>query len=351
MKEGSMASIVKGKNKDKPYTVRYRFEGRQREESFAQRRQALDFKAKVEHDIRAAIFVDQKVTNERFAVVAKRWLDKHPGADRTITGYDNVLRLHILPVFGNRPLIQVAGDRDGVERFLRETMPGKGLGTSMVRTASLVINSIVNDAVKAGRLTPAQHRLKGISLPPVQNKAELPHASHEQIVELAQALPGPYRPSVYLMRGCGLRLGEVLGVRGEDITDGTLRLRRQLAPNGRGFAPLKHRKEGDYRDVPIPQYVLSQLDEGWPGFPMKSHRSYQYFFVYAKGKAGLPEDFTPHSLRHIFASVCLASGIPITDVSKWLGHRNIQTTFGIYGHLVPASWDRARGALDAEWEH
>jgi hypothetical protein len=35
-----------------------------------------------------------------------------------------------------------------------------------------------------------------------------------------------------------------------------------------------------------------------------------------------------------------------TEVSRWLGHRSIEITHQIYGHLVPASWDRARTVLD-----
>jgi hypothetical protein len=33
-------------------------------------------------------------------------------------------------------------------------------------------------------------------------------------------------------------------------------------------------------------------------------------------------------------------------VSRWLGHRSIEATHQIYGHLVPSSFDRARTALD-----
>ena len=36
-------------------------------------------------------------------------------------------------------------------------------------------------------------------------------------------------------------------------------------------------------------------------------------------------------------------------MSKWLGHNNIQVTYGIYGHLVPESFERAREVLDDEW--
>jgi integrase len=65
--------------------------------------------------------------------------------------------------------------------------------------------------------------------------------------------------------------------------------------------------------------------------------------------AGLPDDYATRALRHTFASVALASEVPITDVSKWLGHQNINTTYAIYGHLVPSSWDRAKKALDSEY--
>ncbi|WP_246144742.1 tyrosine-type recombinase/integrase [Actinacidiphila oryziradicis] len=42
--------------------------------------------------------------------------------------------------------------------------------------------------------------------------------------------------------------------------------------------------------------------------------------------------YTPHCLRHFFASTALASGIPIHEVSRWLGHRSIKTTVDVYGN-------------------
>ena len=62
----------------------------------------------------------------------------------------------------------------------------------------------------------------------------------------------------------------------------------------------------------------------------------------------LPETFTPHSMRHAFASALLARLVPITDVGKWLGHRNINVTYATYGHLVPLAASRAKAALDDE---
>jgi integrase len=78
-------------------------------------------------------------------------------------------------------------------------------------------------------------------------------------------------------------------------------------------------------------------------------RTYQEDFGGSAEKAGLPPEFIPHALRHCYASAALASGIPITEVSRWLGHKSIEVTHQIYGHLVPASMDRARTVFDAYW--
>jgi integrase len=53
----------------------------------------------------------------------------------------------------------------------------------------------------------------------------------------------------------------------------------------------------------------------------------------------------PHK-RHTFASTALAEGVPISEVSRWLGHKSITTTVDLYGHLVPEATARARTALD-----
>jgi hypothetical protein len=57
-----------------------------------------------------------------------------------------------------------------------------------------------------------------------------------------------------------------------------------------------------------------------------SRRTYQGDFERAAAKAGLPPEFIPHSLRHCYASTALACGIPITEVSRWLGHKSIEVT-------------------------
>jgi integrase len=345
-----MATYVKGKNPNKPHTIRYFHDGGQHEKSFATKREATDWKAKFEFESREHTFVDPKIANEKFAKVAERWLDHHPGTPKTVINYEGALRLHILPAFGHKPLVRVAQDREEAESFLRETLPAKGLGASMIRSCYMILKAIVNNAVKSGRLNADQNRLKGIELPAVVQKADIVFASHEQIAKLAAGMPEGYALSIYLMRGCGLRLGESLGEMAIRSDRTSLRVWSQLAPDGKSYIPLKHRNPGDFRDIPLPKYVSDVIPkgDGLTATPV-AHRTYRDWFNKARNAAGLPASFTPHTLRHVYASVALGAGIPISTVAKRLGHLSIQVTFGTYGHLVPDSWETERRVLDAEW--
>jgi integrase len=52
--------------------------------------------------------------------------------------------------------------------------------------------------------------------------------------------------------------------------------------------------------------------------------------------ARLPEHFTPHSLRHTFATLHLISGESIYYVQRQLGHASISMTVDTYGSWLPA---------------
>src|SRR5208282_892570 len=119
----------------------------------------------------------------------------------------------------------------------------------------------------------------------------------------------------------------------------------------------KHRKQGDYRDVPVPSWLwdtVKDLPRG-PLMPGSNGKKYQPYsavrkrFIHAANEAGIPAGFTPHSLRHAYASAMLARGVQITELAMFLGHRNINVTHQVYGHLLPSAAKRAVAALDAEF--
>nr|WP_237081340.1 tyrosine-type recombinase/integrase [Mycobacteroides abscessus] len=41
-----------------------------------------------------------------------------------------------------------------------------------------------------------------------------------------------------------------------------------------------------------------------------------------------------HSLRHTYASLCLAAGIRPIDIAELMGHRDVKTTLTVYAHLI-----------------
>ncbi len=66
-------------------------------------------------------------------------------------------------------------------------------------------------------------------------------------------------------------------------------------------------------------------------------------FRLALKAAGLPGHFSPHSLRHTYASLLLADGVSPAYVQEQLGHASIELTVGTYGRWLRK---RAPGAVD-----
>jgi integrase len=346
------------------WVVRYRTTGgrssRQREQSFGTSlREAEDFALKVEHDKRAHVFVDPKAGRVLFRDAAGTWLDQHLGADSSIATYRSVLRAHIDPAIGGKPIGAIR--REDIKALIAG-MHRKGLSASRIGCAHLVISAVLAEAVRDRKL--AESPCSGIQLPGVVTAADFILPAHAQIEAVAAGLPPDWAATMWLMHGCGLRIGEALAVnlRCRINRSETLRVKEQVNPAAQ-LKPLKFRREGEFRDVPLPQYVSEAIDKHVVGhgttpdgylfqgrkYKLVVRRSYQEDFQRAAAKAGLPPEFIPHSLRHLYASTALAEGIPITEVSRWLGHKSIEVTHQIYGHLVPSSFDRASAALDAAY--
>jgi len=62
-------------------------------------------------------------------------------------------------------------------------------------------------------------------------------------------------------------------------------------------------------------------------------------------RAGLPEWFTFHSMRHAAASFALAAGVPPVTVAELLGHSGTNMVMQRYGHAIPASQSMATLAI------
>ncbi len=347
-----MSVIIKGKNPRKPHTVRYWVDGRQRERSFATAREAQDFKIKTDHDTRAQIFVDDRLGREDFGTAVDAWIDRHAVTDSTKGGYRVTARAWVKKTFEGRTIAQVASDRDRVADLLAKDMGH--LSITRRRQARTIITGTLNEAVKAGKLT--KHNLSDIEIKDTgraKERSDFVFPAHKQIRQVAKAAG----IAVWLMRGCGLRIEEALGVHREDFrSPRILRLNGQASRDGRSKVPLKHCKRGEYRDVVVPGWLwemVRDLPEGplCPGNdrPYALYETVRQRIQGAAKSAGIPAGFRPHSLRHAFASALLSRGVPITDVARWMGHKDIRETYMTYSHFMPEAEDRGVSVLDAEY--
>jgi integrase len=259
------------------------------------------------------------------------------------------------PWIGDRTLAHVANDRDIVQDLLTRTMAH--LSYSRRKVARQIIVDVLEDAVIAGRIS--SHRIKGIELVNGGRKKDLSDfvfPTYEQLTKLADGL-GSRGLTIWLMRGCGLRIQEALAVQKSCFCDGgrTLRVYEQVNRYSTGTMALKHRKLGQYRDIPVPGYLWEMVKNLPDGYLFRRdgvfsrYNAYLDTFKRHARKADISEGFTPHSLRHAFVSALLGRGVPITDVAQWVGHKDINVTYAIYGHLVPNAADRAVSVLDAEY--
>jgi integrase len=363
------------------WTLRYWVNGKQVEKSFRDkqhpatgrvefgsgRKLARDWQLKLTVDKRSGdiAFTDHsKSGKENFGEACELFIARLPVLDASKGNYLSVYRTHVKPVFGDMTLTQVANDRGSVMDLLAVTM--KKLSNTPRQQARYVIVATLDEAVKAGRLS--KHRLDGIEL------ADHGRYSHKNFVfpaykQVRVVADGGMNPKsrravggaglcVWLMRGCGLRIEEALAACKEDfIEDGAvLRVAWQASRDGTKKLPLKHRKAGEYRDVPVPSWLwemVRDMPDG-PLSPGNGRLFHQYGtilfrFTHAAEIAGIADGFTPHSLRHAFASAMLARGVQITELAHFLGHRDINVTHQVYGHLLPSAAKRAVAALDAEF--
>ncbi|WP_405019060.1 tyrosine-type recombinase/integrase [Kitasatospora sp. NBC_00070] len=372
-----MASVLKKCECDSPkcghpWTVRYREpggrDGRKREKSFRLKKEADAFAVKVESDKNEGLYFDPERGNLPVRVWAADWLSRHVINEGTRRNYQGFIDNHLIPSMGGKTILGVTSA--DVKKLQAEM--SKTLAASTVNDRLNCLRAMMRAAVQEKRIPEspcaAVKPLK-VAVPAV-DPDEIPTLA--EVNAIAAAMSSQYRLSVWLMAGAGLRISEALGFSSECKRGGFLRLRRQISAkaNQEGcrtrLVPLKHRTADEYRDVPMPLFLADEIDHHlsiWGSVlveglevlfaprergkgSMPTASTFGYHWKKALKAAGLElSGYTPHSLRHFFASTALANGVPIHEVSRWLGHRSIKTTVDTYGHLVPEAWGRCRDVM------
>lgn len=365
------------------WTLRYSVNGKQLEKSFhdvekngrteysSGRKLAQDFQLKLTVDKRSGekVFADYtRSGSASFGEAAENYLARLPVGENSREHYTKVYRTHVRPVFADSTLTQVAKDRDAVLDLLTVSMGH--LSITPRQQARMIIVGTLDEAVKAGKLK--AHLLTEIELADngsTKRRTDFIFPTYAQVQVVADGRARTETHSkrtlhgagicVWLMRGCGLRIEEALAVHQEDFIEGgtVLRVSGQASRVGLVKLPLKHRKRGEYRDVPVPSWLRELIKDmpagplmpGYDGRPYQQYRTILKRFSTAAREAGIATGFTPHSLRHAYASAMLARAVQISELAHFLGHRDINVTHRTYGHLLPSAAKRAVAALDGEY--
>jgi hypothetical protein len=242
-----MARIIRGKNARKPWTVRYWHEDRQRERSFRTREEADDFIAEFEHGRREGSYVDPRAGSQSSGEYANRWLEMHVAAPNTKRTYRSALNNWILPSLGSTQLRRI--NRERIREFLLADLPNKGAKPGTIARVRLVLGAVLAEAEREKKMT--LNPARGIRIPNAAKPTDFYVPTPKQLNTLTDAMPDHMAVMVPLMAGCGLRMGEVLALKADAPTIGTLRITEQrLIDNS--YGPLKHREPGSYRDRAVP---------------------------------------------------------------------------------------------------
>ena len=153
----------------------------------------------------------------------------------------------------------------------------------------------------------------------------------------------------------GLRRGELLGLKREDITDTTLTVNRAVYLSGNRICVEEHQAKTEHslRTVPlVPElaYRLQTLPHkgeylfgtstGTILHPRNFNRDYDKFFCQLRESEPDVRHLSPHCCRHTFATLTREAGVDLRVVMELLGHSDIKTT-ARYSHADLTSMENA----------
>jgi integrase len=256
--------------------------------------------------------------------------------------YKYVVNSHLLPRFGNVQLRMIS--RESIQMFLADKLK-EGLSWRTVKHLRTTLGTILGAAEFWGYIE--DNPVRKTRLPRRGLQPERTVLTPEQLNSLLEKLPEPSRSLVWLLVLTGLRIGELLALRWQDIDlpAGLLRVSRTLY-EGRFDEP---KTRSSVRTVPLSTKgveILASVRPGAPNLdalvfctkrstPLSRRNLSNRQLVPTCEELKIPR-IGWHSLRHACVTLLDAVGTPLGTVQSLVGHASPETTRGIYLHSLPA---------------
>jgi len=312
---------------------------------------------------------DENQTPPTFGEYAKNWILLTVPAtckESTLRDYHDILKNHVLPVFGNYNIEDVT--RGMIIDFLLGKL-NQGYATNTVCHFRDVISGVFNKAIddEVLQINPALRMGKYLSSKKDHREALAPLTSEELNVLLRTVRLHfkEHFPLFLLLARTGLRIGEALALKWEDIDfngrfidvkRSIVRGKIQTPKSGKNrrvdmslqltHALKKYLVESKKKGLALglgalPEYAFTNNNGGL----IDTDNWRRRVFVKALQKAGLRK-VRIHDLRHTYATLRISKGDNIADVSNQLGHHSVKLTLDTYFHWIPGGKKSEIDALD-----
>ncbi|HEY6379198.1 MAG TPA: tyrosine-type recombinase/integrase [Candidatus Dormibacteraeota bacterium] len=299
----------------------------------------------------------------------------------TFRNYSGIVDHHLIPELGRIRLERLRAE--DVDAMLQRRLKA-GSSAARVHDLRSVLRAALGPAVQRRLVT---FNAAELTDPVRQDERRVTSLQPEEARQFLDSLQGDRLEALYRVAlAVGLRRGEALGLRWEDVDLDARRLRvRYALQRVKGQLVLidpKTKKSG--REVVLPEAVVAALREHrrrqleeqllaggrWVdsvpiysvsdgrvsgttsglvfrttiGTPLDGSMVTAAFHA-ALGRAGVRQ-VRFHDLRHSCASLLLAQGVPARVVMEVLGHSSITLTLNTYSHVMPTLMDDAAAAMD-----
>lgn len=293
----------------------------------------------------------------------QQWLADTDLAHATVTNAKSLWHKHIAPVFGDTPVNTITRHR--VQTWVHD-MAQAGVGYETRRLAVLHLGRLLTAAADTGAVTYVA--TAGVSPGKQDQATDIYVPTQAQARAVIDAVDKRDRMLVKVLALTGMRQGEAFALRVKDLnldsTPATARVSRTVdASAGQIKASTK---TGKARTVTLPAVLADELRQhiagkdkddlvftSPQGRPIRAgnwrRRVWDQAIAKAQEQDPSMERFTPHELRHFYATSALAGGVPVFQVSKELGHTSTAMTQDVYARWSPeagaAAADAAAAAL------
>lgn len=324
--------------------------GQRHGRSFPSKREADDWAAEQERDVRRGRHYDPRAGRITVGEFEARWWDARVVEATTRATDRGRLDRHVLPRW--RDVAVEAVTPTAVQGWARQMQRG-GLAAATVRSCVQLLASIL-DAARRDGIIP-DNPARGVSLPTVPPGAEVYLTRDEADRVLDQMKPDEQAVTMTLLY-TGMRWGEVAGLhlRRVDLLRRRIDVVETLV-EVKGQRIIKPYPKGKRRrTVPVPRdladVLAAYLARHPTGrdelvFPSLSRHTWARSHLQPAMRKADVHHARVHDLRHTYASWLVQDGVPIAEVSRLLGHASITTTMR-YAHFAPDEFDGVLSVLD-----